>query len=155
MRGQELAGPQTCNALPRPNLSLRYGEREVSAHDAAEGSTVLVVSTDPVLAALLGLLAELGRHHPVYARGEERPQAALSRYRPRLVLLDVEHTDGFSDAFLTHAKHEGAKVLVFGRNHPGGDLRQRAEARQVPWLALPTDPATFARTLAEALRASR
>ncbi|MDQ3809854.1 MAG: hypothetical protein M3336_06140 [Chloroflexota bacterium] len=107
-----------------------------------------------MIAGLLGILVELERHHPAYAAGEESPQAAVSRYRPRLVLVDAEHRDGFSDPFLAHARREGAQVVVFGHRHPSGEVRQQAEARQLPWVLLPTDPETFRRTLAEALRAT-
>ncbi len=118
------------------------------------GSTVLIVSTDPVIGALLGILVEAERHRPVYDQSDESPQAALSRHRPPLVLVDVEHRDGFSDEFLAHAEREGAKVVVFGHRYPVGELKQRAGARDIPWLALPTDRATFARTLNQALRAT-
>ena len=116
------------------------------------GSIVLIVSTDPVVGALLGLLVEAEQHRPVYDQGDESPQAALSRHQPRLALVDVEHRDGFSPEFMAHAEREGIRVVAFGHRHLPGDLRQRPETRDLPWLALPTDRATFGRTLAEALR---
>jgi DNA-binding NtrC family response regulator len=119
------------------------------------GSTVLIVSTDPVIGALLGLLAEVEQHRPVYDQGDESPQAALNRHRPRLVLLDVEHPDGFSPEFLARAEREGVKIVVFGHRDLPSEVRQQAEARDITWLALPTDRATFGRTLAEALRGTR
>ena len=126
----------------------------MGAQDKREGSTVLVVSTDPVIAGLLGLLVELERHRPAYAEGGESPQAALTRHRPHLVLVDIEHRDGFSDAFLTHAAREGAQVVAFGHRQSPDELREQAEARALPWLELPTDRATFGQTLAEALHAT-
>jgi hypothetical protein len=120
--------------------------------DITKGSTVLVVSTDPVIGGLLGLLVELEEHRPVFAAGELSPQAAVNRHRPHLVLVDVEHRDGFSPEFLAHAEQQGVSVVAFGHRHPPGELRGLAEARGLSWLALPTDRATFTRTLAEALR---
>ena len=119
------------------------------------GSAVLIVSTDPVISALLGLLVEAEEHRPVYDHGDESPQAALNRHQPRLALVDVEHRDGFSPEFLAHAEREGVRIVAFGHRHPPSELRQRAETRDLPWLALPTDRSTFGRTLAEALRGTR
>ena len=124
----------------------------MTASGGIEGLIVLVVSTDPVIAGLLGLLVELERHRPAYAAGEESPLAAISRHHPHLLLVDAEHRDGFSDEFLAHPEREGARVVVFGHRHPAGEVRQRAEARSLPYVLLPTDSGTFRRTLTEALR---
>ena len=115
---------------------------------------VLVVSTDPVIGGLVGLLVELDGQRPVFDEGYESPQAALTHYQPRLVLVDVEHRDGFSPAFLAHAEREGVRVVAFGHRHPAGEVERRAAECGVRYVLLPPDLATFQRTLAEALGAA-
>ena len=155
---KRVAGRTSCNTATRSTDSLLCllpsFATMAGTPDATKGSTVLVVSTDPVIGGLLGLLVELEEHRPVYAAGEPSPQAALVRHRPQLVLVDVEHRDGFSPEFLAHAERAGVNVLAFGHRHPAGEVHRRAVECGVPYVLLPIDRATFARTLSEALNAT-
>jgi DNA-binding response OmpR family regulator len=126
----------------------------MTAHEPAQDQTVLIVSTDPLLAALLGLLVELQGHRPVFDQGGESPAEALARHHPRLVLVDADHHDGFSAAFLERARRSGAGVVVFSPGRPDGEVRQLARERGLVALALPTDRVAFRRTLGEALGGS-
>jgi hypothetical protein len=79
----------------------------VSRHD------VLVLSSDPLAAALLGAAIELAGHAPRYPRPDEVARSALLRVRPRVVLIDCDHEDGCSDAFIGPALMAGSRVLLF------------------------------------------
>ena len=50
----------------------------------------LVLSTDPLGAALLGAAIELSGHIPRFAQSDEPARAALLRIRPRLVIIDCD-----------------------------------------------------------------
>jgi DNA-binding response OmpR family regulator len=104
----------------------------------------LVVSTDPLTAALLGLLLHLEQVPVVYETGGEALQALFDRVRPTLVLVDVDHPDGFSDAFTAHAQANTARVVAYSPGRPTEDVRMLATARGVGWFALPILRAAFA-----------
>jgi CheY-like chemotaxis protein len=104
----------------------------------------LVISTDPLTAALLGLLLQLEQVPVVYEVGDEVLQALFDRVRPTLVLVDVDHPDGFSDVFMAHAQERGARVVAYSPRRLMEDVRESAAARGVGWFALPTVRATFA-----------
>jgi DNA-binding response OmpR family regulator len=112
--------------------------------------TALVISTDPMTAALLGLLLELESYHVVYHEGEEALAVLFDRVRPVMVLVDVDHPDGFSEAFTAYVRDAGGRVLAFSPGRLRDDVRELATARQLPWFALPIDRATFAAALASA-----
>jgi hypothetical protein len=89
---------------------------------------VLVISMDPLSAALLGAAIELAGHVPSFVHGDESPRDALLRVRPRLVVIDCDHADACSDAFIGPALMTGSKVLLFKSRrtqHDAGDLAER------------------------------
>jgi DNA-binding response OmpR family regulator len=130
-------------------LPLR-GAINVTAYNGTHDSPVLIISPDPLLAALVGLLVELEGHRLAFAGSDESAVAALRRTSPRLVLVDADHPDSFSEGFLTDARRHGARVVIFSPA-TRRELREQARERGLAWLALPSDNHTFARTLAEAL----
>jgi DNA-binding NtrC family response regulator len=111
---------------------------------------LLIISTDPLVAALLGGWAELARYRPVFDQGGEPPQAAVARHRPGLLLVDIEHRDGASDAFLRRQREAGLPVILYGSGRRRDDVRSRAERHGLAWLLLPADQATFTDTLSKA-----
>lgn len=74
---------------------------------------VLILSVDPLAAALLGAAVELVGHQPRYSEPHEAPREALRRVRPRAVLIDGEHADACAEAFVGPALMTGARLLVF------------------------------------------
>src|SRR3954471_24023298 len=70
-----------------PQLLISEPDDEVSRQ------AVLIISSDPLAAALLGAAVELAGHQPHFVRTEERARAALLRARPRLVLVDCDHDE--------------------------------------------------------------
>lgn len=110
-------------------------------------SSVLILSDDPLLAALLGVLADMLGHTPKFADAGERPEDALARVRPVfVVLLDASLDAAASDLFFARAAQRrlGVAVLATGGH---AELAGRARARGVPWFDVPSDVDQFARVL--------
>ena len=112
---------------------------------------VLIVSTDPVVGALLGLLAELEGCAVTFDDGHESPWAAVEHHRPQLLLVDVDHRDGASDAFLEHVRRAGLKVILYGPRQVPPKVKARAEECALPWFTLPLAGEEFSQTLKETL----
>src|SRR5256885_1985747 len=75
---------------------------------------VLVLARESVLAALIGMLLELEDYDPVFAEPGERPEDAIRRLRPPLiVMLDGEIDAASSDLFYARAAASGARVVLF------------------------------------------
>jgi hypothetical protein len=81
---------------------------------------VLILSADTLAAALLGAAVELAGHQPHFPEPLEAARAALRRVRPRLVVVDCEHTDACSESFVGPALMTGAQLLLFD-SHKRGD----------------------------------
>ena len=116
---------------------------------------VLILTPQPMAGALLGMLVELAQLEPVFAQPDERPEEALNRVLPLLVILADGQVDTFrSDLFLARAQHRGVGVVVFGhgREHPTAEW---AAQRDVPYLELPSDAEAFGRLLDQATRVDR
>ncbi len=114
--------------------------------------TVLIVSTDPLTAALLGAFSELEQLSvAVHDDPAESPAAAIARHQPDLVLVDVDHPDGFQPDLLARLRLSGIAVVAFSPGRLGPDVRALAEPHGLPWIELPLDPARFREVLREAL----
>jgi hypothetical protein len=116
---------------------------------------VLILTPQAMTGALLGMLVELSQLEPVFADPAERPEDALARHLPLLVIVADGEVDTFkSDLFIARAQHRGIGVVVFGR--PGGDgTSDWAKERGLPYLQLPTDAEEFGRILDQATRQDR
>lgn len=105
--------------------------------------------------ALLGMLVELSQLEPVFADPAERPEDALARHLPLLVIITDGDIDTFkSDLFIARAQHRGIGVVVFGRA-PSDGAGEWAKERGLPYLELPTDSEAFGRILDQATRQDR
>ena len=85
---------------------------------------VLVLSADPLAAALLGAAIELAGLAPRFPHPDEAARAALLRIRPSLVLIDCDHEDGCSDAFIGPALMTGSRVLLFKSRRTRRDVTE-------------------------------
>ena len=105
--------------------------------------------------ALLGMLVELAQLEPVFANADERPEDALNRLLPVMVVIADGDVEAFrSDLFLARAQHRGIGVVVFGTAaHP--EVESWARERSLPYLVLPTDAEAFGRLLDQASRTDR
>jgi hypothetical protein len=116
---------------------------------------VLILTPQAMTGALLGMLVELSQLEPVFADPAERPEEALARHLPLLVIITDGDADAFkSDLFIARAQHRGIGVVVFGR--PSSNLTAEwARERGLPYLELPTDAEAFGRILDQAMRQDR
>ncbi len=112
---------------------------------------VLVFSSDPLAAALLGAAVELAGHLPHFMRVGETARAALMRVRPRLVMVDCDHEEACSDEFVGPALMTDARVLLFRSARSLRDMGEFAERMQLRIVDMPTEHGDLTRILVEML----
>lgn len=114
---------------------------------------VLVVAADPVIAALLGLLLDPGAYEPVFPGALESPEQALTRMRPRLViLLDADLDAARSDLFFARTERLKASVVIFEAPTVGSRTPpDRVSRGSGAVLHLPTDRETLSQVLDRAV----
>jgi hypothetical protein len=100
---------------------------------------VLIFSADPLAAALLGAVVELAGHAPHFPQHEEAARGALLRVRPRLVLIDCDHEETCSEAFVGPALMTGAAVLLCRSHRTRRDTREFAARLRLGVVSLPDD----------------
>ncbi len=122
--------------------------------DAASGSdddvnrrAVLVFSSDPLAAALLGASIELAGHAPSFAQTDESARDALLRVRPRLVLIDCDHVEACSETFIGPALMTGSRVLLFRSRRTQRDMSELAGRLELLVVDMPTRHETLAQLL--------
>lgn len=103
-----------------------------------------MLAAEPVIAALLALLLELEGREPVFPFPGERPEDALARLRPPLVvLLDGALEAARSDLFFARATRAGAGIVLFSAPHDATPVATLARARGVPHVRLPASRAAL------------
>jgi DNA-binding NtrC family response regulator len=101
---------------------------------------VLVIASDPLLAALVGGFVEMTRLQAAFVQRDERAEDALERIRPlAAILVDALINEAESDLFLARARRRRIPVLMFGSAHSIGQRDSWASARKVPTFSLPGD----------------
>ena len=112
---------------------------------------VLILARETVIAALIGMLLEMEDFEPVFAQPDERPEDALSRLRPPLVIvIDGELDAARSDLFFARASAARARVVLFSEPLAAAGVQAAARARRLPFFAMPVDRATLGQVLASA-----
>jgi DNA-binding response OmpR family regulator len=111
-------------------------------------NTVLIVSTDSPTATLLGAFAEVeGYQVEIHDDVRETPHAAVRRANPQVILIDIDHPDGFAPDFLEHLKREGIPAVAFSPGRLTSEVEERARPFGLRMITLPIDPAGFASVL--------
>jgi hypothetical protein len=87
----------------------------------------LILSEDALAAALLGSAVELAGHRPHFPEPQEAARDALRRVRPGLVVVESDHADGGTEAFLGPAIMTGARVVLFDAYRQGDPGHRSAE----------------------------
>jgi DNA-binding NtrC family response regulator len=100
---------------------------------------VLILSADPLAAALLGAAIELAGHVALFPQQGESARAALVRLRPRVVLVDCSHEEACSEAFVGPAMMLGARVLLFAGPGDGAAAAGFALRLGLTIMELPVD----------------
>ncbi len=111
--------------------------------------SVLVMSTDALVAALLGALVEIEGYTPHFVRDGEDAREALRRVWPGVMLVDCDHPEACRAAFLGPAKMMGTRVVLFGRPGLAAVMRECAERFQLRTLAMPPAPGALGRALSD------
>ncbi len=102
-------------------------------------SAALILSSDPMTAALVGAVIEAAGAPPLFPRADEAPRDALRRTRPAIVAVDCEHEDACSEAFLGPAVMVGAAVALFGPARRARELVSAGRRFGIPALCFPDD----------------
>ena len=110
-------------------------------------SDVLIVSSDPVVAALLGASVELAGFSPTFAGEGERLEAELQRTHPGVVLVDGEDVR-LSEHDAQVARAAGARLLLFSRRAIRGAVESTAAKMGARAFTMPMAPGELAQLLA-------
>ena len=114
--------------------------------------TVLIVSTDSPTATLLGAFAEVeGYDVEIHDDAREAPVAAIRRSHPHLILVDIDHPDGFAPEFLDQLREDGIPAIAFSPGRLTSEVLERARPYGLPTITLPIEPAAFAAVLRRAI----
>lgn len=114
---------------------------------------VLILSPHVMTAALVGWYVELAKLEPAFAAPGERPEDALARVKPVLVvLIDSESEDAISDLFAARALKRGIGLAVFSGSEEDVTAREWAKRHALPFFRLPVDIEEFGRVLDRAAR---
>jgi CheY-like chemotaxis protein len=113
---------------------------------------ILILSADPVAAALLGALVETLGYPVRFARPPEPIEQAIRRVRPRVCLLDCVDPAMCSDEVLGRAAMRGISVVIFGMREALDAVRALALEHDIDTILLPPDPADVDATLRRAVR---
>ena len=116
--------------------------------------TVLIVSTDPVIGALLALYVEVHQYRAAVLEEGEPPATAVTRSDARILIVDVEHRDGFTPAFIAGQRAAGRRVIAFSPKLLLQEVRQRAEVLDIEAFAMPLDAVHFKAMLEDAAAAA-
>lgn len=119
--------------------------------DEGRSRQVLIVSTDAVVAALLGTLVELDGHAPLFPSNDEPPRDALRRLRPDAALVDCDRPDACVREFFDDGRAQSTGVVLFSAARLHDEVREIARRHGLPSFALPIDRAALSRVLAEAM----
>jgi hypothetical protein len=120
-----------------------------------KSTSVLILSADALIAALLGAFVETLDLEPAFSIPDEPPRDALLRVRPRLILLDCDYAAACTEHFLGPAAMMGAAVILFGSRRTAAELEDVAERFRLPLMELPIPPARFGELVREALDGRR
>lgn len=114
-------------------------------------ATVLVISRDPNIEALVGELVAFAGHRPIYdvmigARGE-----SICRSQPDVVLLDMALWPTVIKACLGAADEVGSAAVLMSSTESKDELADHARARGRLYFPLPSGPKPLARILERAM----
>lgn len=108
---------------------------------------ILIVSTEPLIAALLAAWLELDGAVPLFLQPGEHVQGGIERGRPHLLLVDIDHADGAAPASLARARLAGISVALFSPSRTQLEVEAFARKRNLPYFALPMTREAFSSLL--------
>jgi DNA-binding NtrC family response regulator len=100
---------------------------------------VLILSNDPVAAALLGGLVETLGYDVHFAQPPESPEDSLRRVKPRICLVDCGDPLSSRSDFLGRAAMRGVSVVIYGTPEALERVREVAKAHDLDTLLMPPE----------------
>ena len=119
-----------------------------------EATLVLVLSTDPLGAALVAMLVEAEGGVAAFAHPGELARDAVRRVRPRVVLVDCDYPGGCEPALVGPATMMGTGVVLLAPPRRADEVARCAERLGVGLLRLPPEPGELRAALAAASAAA-
>ena len=113
--------------------------RQRSDRPAPREHLILILSHDPVAAALLGGLVETLGYEVQFARPPESPDDSMRRLKPRICLVDCTDPDSCRSEFFGRATMRGVCVIIFGTPDALERVREVARANNLEMLLMPPD----------------
>jgi len=107
--------------------------------DDGSRNPVLVLSSDPLAAALLGAAIELAGLAPRFAQSAETPRNAPMRVRPCLVLIDCDHEEACAEAFVGPALMTGSQVVLFRSRRTRRDVSEMVDRLGLRMVDMPRE----------------
>jgi hypothetical protein len=115
---------------------------------------VLVLSADPLAAALIGAAVELAGASPVFPGFAEEPRDALRRFRPAMVLVDCDDERACAESFLGPVIMRGANVVIFRSARSRREVSELVERLGARSITLPEDGDTLLSLVRDCLERS-
>jgi DNA-binding NtrC family response regulator len=100
---------------------------------------VLILSHDPLAAALLGGLVETLGYDVQFRRPPESADDSLRRLRPRICLIDCADPRACREDFLGRAAMRGVCVVIFGTREVLERVRDLASVYRLEMLLMPPE----------------
>ena len=113
--------------------------RQRSDRFAPREHQVLILSHDPVAAALLGGLVETLGYEVQFGRPPESPDDSIRRLKPRICLVDCTDPESCRSEFFGRATMRGICVIIFGTPAALERVRDVARAHNLEILLMPPD----------------
>jgi len=113
--------------------------RQRSNRFAPREQLVLILSHDPVAAALLGGLVETLGYEVHFARPPESADDSMRRVKPRICLVDCTDPGSCRSEFFGRATMRGVCVIIFGTPDALERVREVARANNLEMLLMPPD----------------
>lgn len=111
---------------------------------------LLILSHDPLAAALLGALVETLGYQVQFARPPESADDSIRRVKPRICLVDCTDPGSCSPEFFGRATMRGICVIIFGTPAALEAVRELARADNIEMLFMPSDMETLEAVLQRA-----
>ena len=127
----------------------------IPIHHRPTANAALILSADPLAAALIGAAVELAGVPPAFAGSNESRWAALRRVRPTCVLMSCDDPAVSDDAFLGPAMMTGARLFLFGTDRDLRALQTVISRYELGVIALPRDAGAMRELLTAATESSR
>lgn len=124
----------------KPAATHSRHEAGSSADQRPGRQVVLILSADPVAAALLGALIETLGYLVRFYRPPQTADEAMRSQRPSIAMLDCEDPTLMNDELLGRARMRGISVIIFGSSDALARVRALAAQHELHELILPADP---------------